>query len=90
MNVSDEIKNESLARATLQQNTMNELSGERDARIREMAALQNSVTEQRETVTSLATNSAQIRRDVENFTSIVSDFTLRLTSKLHVSRFFRG
>ena len=60
---------------------MNELGGERDARIREMAALQNSVREQSETLTSLATNSAQIRRDVDNFATNISAITLRLRSE---------
>ena len=60
---------------------MNELSGERDARIREITALQNSVREQSETLTSLVTNSAQIRRDVDNIATNISAITLRLKSK---------
>ena len=80
-NILDEMKNESLARATSEQNTINQLRGECDARIREMATLQNSVTEQRETLTSLTSNTVQIRRDVDNVATNISAITLRIMSE---------
>ena len=43
---------------------MNQLNGERDARIREMAVLESNMTDQRETLTSLAANSAQLTSSV--------------------------
>ena len=62
---------------------MNELRGEREARIREMTTWNNSLTDQRETLTSLASNTAQIRRDVNNVATNISVITLRVMSELH-------
>ena len=55
-----EIRTESSARASLEENIMNELSGERNARIREMAALRNSTTNRHETLTSFVTSSVDV------------------------------
>ena len=55
-----EIRTESSARASLEENIMNKLSGERNARIREIAVLQNSTMNRHETLTSFVTNSVDV------------------------------
>ena len=55
-----EIRTESSARASLEEHMMNELSGERNARIREIAVLQNSTMNRHETLMSFVTNRVDV------------------------------